>query len=43
MNMEIGTDAAQFPEKLYINRIFLAERKEVYTFSHPFVLNVFKP
>jgi hypothetical protein len=24
MNVEIGTDAAQFPEKEYINGIFLA-------------------
>jgi hypothetical protein len=24
MNMEIGTEAAQFPEKEYINGIFLA-------------------
>jgi hypothetical protein len=24
MNMEIGTEAAQFPEKEYINRIFAA-------------------
>jgi hypothetical protein len=23
MNVEIGTEAAQFPEKEYINRIFL--------------------
>jgi hypothetical protein len=26
MNVEIGTDAAQFPEKEYINAIFLAVR-----------------
>jgi hypothetical protein len=24
MNVEIGTEAAQFPEKKYINEIFLA-------------------
>jgi hypothetical protein len=24
MNVEIGTEAAQFPEKEYINKIFLA-------------------
>ncbi len=24
MNVEIGTEAAQFPEKEYINRIFVA-------------------
>ncbi len=24
MNVEIGTEATQFPEKEYINRIFLA-------------------
>jgi hypothetical protein len=26
MNVEIGTEAAQFPEKEYINEIFLAVR-----------------
>jgi hypothetical protein len=25
MNMEIGTEAGQFPEKEYINGIFIAE------------------
>ncbi len=25
MNVEIGTEAEQFPEKEYINRIFVAE------------------
>jgi hypothetical protein len=29
MNVEIGTEAAQFPEKDYINRIFLAERNKL--------------
>jgi hypothetical protein len=27
MNVEIGTEAAQFPEKEYINGIFLAVRQ----------------
>jgi hypothetical protein len=27
MNVEIGTDSAQFPEKEYINEIFLAVHK----------------
>jgi hypothetical protein len=27
MNVEIGTEAAEFPEKEYINGIFLAVRK----------------
>ncbi len=34
MNVEIGTEAAQFPEKEYINRIFLAAKNmwsEAYT------------
>ncbi len=31
MNVEIGTEAAQFPEKEYINGIFLAVRWSVYT------------
>jgi hypothetical protein len=26
MNVEIGTEAAQFPDKKYINRIFVALR-----------------
>ncbi len=26
MNVEVGTDAAQFPEKEYVNEIFLAVR-----------------
>ncbi len=30
MNVEIGTEAAQFPEKEYINGIFLAVRWSVY-------------
>jgi hypothetical protein len=39
MNVEIGTEAAQFPEKEYINGIFLAvEVSVVYLFSPPFPL-----
>jgi hypothetical protein len=30
MNVDTGTEAAQFPEKEYINGIFLAVRKERY-------------
>jgi hypothetical protein len=30
MNVEIGTEASQFPEKEYINGIFVA----VYNYSH---------
>ncbi len=32
MNVEIGTEVAQFPEKEYINGIFLAVYYEVETF-----------
>jgi hypothetical protein len=28
MNVEIATEAAQFPEKEYINKIFVAVRQE---------------
>jgi hypothetical protein len=31
MNVEIGTEAAQFPEKKYINWIFLAVHAEYLT------------
>ncbi len=30
MNVEIGTEAAQFPEEEYINGIFVAVRKHAY-------------
>jgi hypothetical protein len=33
MNVEIGTEAAQFPEKEYINGIFLAVHELVARFS----------
>jgi hypothetical protein len=29
MNVEIGTEAAQFPEKEYINGIFVAVQKKI--------------
>ncbi len=29
MNVEIGTEATQFPEKEYINGIFVAVRKQI--------------
>ncbi len=31
MNVEIGTEAAQFPERDYINGIFVAVRTDWYT------------
>jgi hypothetical protein len=31
MNVEIGTEAAQFPEKEYINGIFVAVRSDALT------------
>ncbi len=39
MNVEIGAEAALFPEKEYINGIAVAV---LYTFSPLFVLNVYK-
>jgi hypothetical protein len=38
MNVEIGTEAAQFAEKEYINGIFVA----VHTDSEPYTINFFK-
>ncbi len=37
MNLEIGTDAAQFPEKEYINGIFVAV-KCVLFLNAPYVI-----
>jgi hypothetical protein len=37
MNVEIGTEAAQFPEKDYINGIFVA----VYSVGHPIFPSAF--
>ncbi len=34
MNVEIGTEAGQFPEKEYINMIFLAVRAPGVEFAH---------
>ncbi len=31
MNVEIGTEAAQFPEKEYINEIFIAVYDAIFT------------
>jgi hypothetical protein len=38
MNVEIGTEAAQFPEKEYINGIFVS----VHTDSEPYTIKFFK-
>jgi hypothetical protein len=35
MNVEIGTEAAQFPGKEYINEIFLAVHRPVAEFTEP--------
>jgi hypothetical protein len=37
MNVEIGTEAAQFPEKEYINGIFIAV-KVILFFNAPYVI-----
>jgi hypothetical protein len=34
MNVEIGTEAAQFPEKEYINGIFFAVHGAAHTHTH---------
>ncbi len=36
MNVEIGTEAVQFPEKEYINGIFLAASTNLESISHSF-------
>jgi hypothetical protein len=33
MNVEIGTEATQFPEKEYINRIFVAVHVKIIYFT----------
>jgi hypothetical protein len=47
MNVEIGTEAAQFPEKEYINWIFVAVNKAVnidalslYSYKRNIILNI---
>jgi hypothetical protein len=41
MNVEIGTEAAQFPEKEYMNGIFVAElSKPVHFHHHVFYLTI---
>jgi hypothetical protein len=39
MNVEIGAEAAQFPEKEYINEIFLAVREwnNIHHLSHLYI------
>jgi hypothetical protein len=37
MNVEIGTEAAQFPEKEYINGIFVAVTKPILASSNKLV------
>jgi hypothetical protein len=46
MNVESGTEAAQFPEKEYLNRIFVVVRMKITTHSSPHALynvNIFEP
>ncbi len=38
MNVEIGTEAAQFPEKEYISGIFITVRMKITTHSSPYAL-----
>ncbi len=37
MNVEIGTEAVQFPEKEYLNGIFLAVRWRLFAFFQKFM------
>jgi hypothetical protein len=43
MNAEIGTDAAQFPEKEYINGIFFAVYKQSHLTIYHFVSEALSP
>jgi hypothetical protein len=38
MNVEVGTDAVEFPEKEYINGIFVAVREKMASIPHGRVL-----
>jgi hypothetical protein len=43
MNVEIGTEAAQFPEKEYINEIFLAVRPGIVPAYAPYKPPLYEP
>jgi hypothetical protein len=43
MNVEIGTEAAQFPEKEYINGIFVAVSNKITSVSFTFRNRVAEP
>ncbi len=46
MNVESGTEAARFPEKEYINGVFVVVRMKITTHSSPHALynvNIFEP
>jgi hypothetical protein len=41
MNVGIWTEAAQFPEKEYINKIFVAEPMKITTHSSPYAVYIY--